>query len=37
MQSSVGGDVNTFRAMLETALANTNKFELIERSRIGDL
>ena len=30
MQSSVGGDVNTFRAMLETALANTNKFELIE-------
>ena len=37
MQSSVGGDVNTFRAMLETALANTNKFELIERSRIGDI
>ena len=37
MQSSVGGDVNTFRAMLETALANTNKFDLIERSRIGDL
>ena len=37
MRSSVGGDVDTFRAMLETALANTNKFELIERSRIGDL
>jgi len=37
MQSSVGGDVNSFQAMLETALANTNKFELIERSRIGDL
>lgn len=37
MQSSVGGDVYTFRAMLETALANTNKFDLIERSRIGDL
>lgn len=37
MRSSVGGDVDTFRAMLETALANTNKFDLIERSRIGDL
>ncbi len=37
MRSSVGGDVSTFRAMLETALASTNKFELIERSRIGDL
>ena len=37
MNSTVGGDVTTFRAMLETALANTNKFELIERSRIGDL
>lgn len=37
MKSTVGGDVNSFRAMLETAIANTNKFDLIERSRIGDL
>lgn len=37
MRSTVGGDVNSFRAMLESAIANTNKFELIERSRIGDL
>lgn len=37
MRSSVGGDVDTFRAMLETALASTNKFDIIERSRIGDL
>ena len=37
MRSSVGGDVDSFRAMLETALAGTNKFDIIERSRIGDL
>lgn len=37
MKSTVGGDVGSFRAMLETSIANTNKFELIERSRIGDL
>ena len=37
MKSTVGGDVGSFRAMLETSIANTNKFELIERSRISDL
>ena len=37
MKSTVGGDVGSFRAMLETSIANTNKFELVERSRIGDL
>jgi len=37
LKSTVGGDVNSFRAMLETAIAGTNKFDLIERSRIGDL
>ena len=37
MKSSVGGDVNSFRAMLESAIANTNKFELVERSRIADI
>ena len=37
MNSTVGGDVTSFRAMLETAIASTNKFELVERSRISDL
>jgi curli biogenesis system outer membrane secretion channel CsgG len=37
MTSSVGGDVKSFQSMLETAIANTNKFDLIERSRIGDI
>ena len=37
MNSTVGGDIGSFRAMLETSIANTNKFDLIERSRIGDL
>jgi hypothetical protein len=37
MKSTVGGDVNSFRAMLETAIAGTNKFELVERSRMADL
>ena len=35
MTSSVGGDVKSFQSMLETAIASTNKFDLIERSRIG--
>ena len=37
MNSEVGGNVTSFRAMLETAIASTNKFELVERSRISDL
>ena len=37
MTSSVGGDVKSFQSMLETAIASTNKFDLIERSRIGDI
>lgn len=35
--SSVGGDPDAFRTMLETAIAQTNKFELVERSRIDDV
>ena len=35
--SSVGGDPESFRTMLETAMAQTNKFELVERSRIDDI
>ena len=35
--SSVGGDPESFRTMLETAIAQTNKFELVERSRIDDI
>lgn len=35
--SSVGGNPNSFQTMLETAISQTNKFELIERSRLDDL
>lgn len=35
--SSVGGNSISFQTMLETAISQTNKFELIERSRLDDL
>ena len=35
--STVGGNVTTFQTMLETAISQTNKFELMERSRMDDI
>ena len=35
--SSVGGNPQSFQTMLETAISQTNKFELMERSRMDDL
>ena len=35
--SNVGGNPQTFQTMLETAISQTNKFELMERSRMDDL
>jgi len=35
--SSVGGNPASFQTMLETAISQTNKFELMERSRMDDL
>jgi hypothetical protein len=35
--STVGGNVESFQTMLETAISQTNKFELMERSRMDDL
>jgi hypothetical protein len=35
--SSVGGNPTSFQTMLETAISQTNKFELMERSRMDDI
>ena len=35
--SNVGGNPQSFQTMLETAISQTNKFELMERSRMDDL
>lgn len=35
--SSVGGNVISFQTMLETAISQTNKFDLMERSRMDDI
>ena len=35
--SSVGGNPVSFQTMLETAISQTNKFELMERSRMDDI
>ncbi|MDC3323200.1 CsgG/HfaB family protein [Gammaproteobacteria bacterium] len=35
--SSVGGNPVSFQTMLETAISQTNKFELMERSRMDDV
>ena len=37
VQTTIGGNVTTFQQMLETALSQTNKFEIIERNRMDDL
>ena len=35
--STVGGNPVSFQTMLETAISQTNKFELMERSRMDDI
>ena len=35
--STVGGNPSSFQTMLETAISQTNKFELMERSRMDDI
>ena len=35
--STVGGNPTSFQTMLETAISQTNKFELMERSRMDDV
>lgn len=35
--STVGGNPESFQTMLETAISQTNKFELMERSRMNDI
>jgi len=35
--STVGGNPKSFQTMLETAISQTNKFELMERSRMDDI
>ena len=37
IQSTIGGNPSTYAQMLETALSQTNKFEIIERARMDDL
>lgn len=37
IQSTVGGNPASFLTMLETAISQTNKFELMERSRMDDI
>ena len=37
IQTTIGGNPLTYAQMLETALSQTNKFEIIERARMDDL
>ena len=37
IQTTIGGNPSTYAQMLETALSQTNKFEIIERARMDDL